>query len=99
MSKPLTYHVYSEFKNSNWYAYWDREFAKTKQHQLMLVWHINEADHVPYDYVTLKALLKERKAETGLPYMQKLSQYDIKEFIQICEEFCTDVDLEFDTKD
>lgn len=99
MSLPdLTYQVYSDFKTSDWYIYWDKEYAKIKKYQLLVVWYVGEDSPVHYDYVTLKLLLSNNKAETGLSYLHKLSKTNVSLFLTICEEFCVDVEREFSTK-
>lgn len=95
----LSYQIYSEFKDSDWYIYWDKEYSRVKKYQILVVWFAGEENYTYYDYVTLKALLKANKSQDGLQYVNKLSQKQIKEFIAICEEFCMDIELEFGTKD
>lgn len=100
MSQPdLSYQVYSEFKTSDWYIYWDKEYSKVKKYQLMVVWYVGEDNPVHYDYITLRALLAAKKAETGLSYLHKLTPDNIRVFLDVCEEFCMDIEREFGTKD
>lgn len=95
MNKDITYQVYSEFKTSDWYTYWDKAFAATKDYQRLIVWHIKADDQVIYDYVTLKKLMSNNKAVSGLPYGSTLSTSDIEYFKTICEEFLSDIDRHF----
>lgn len=96
----LSYQIYSEFKDSDWYIYWDRDYSCLKKYQLLVVWFAGEDGYTYYDYVTLKKLLGSSKTpETGLTYVGKLTKEQIKEFVAICEEWCADVDLEFGTED
>ncbi len=95
----LSYQIYSEFKNSDWYVYWDKEYSRLKNYQLFVVWFVSEENYTYYDYVTLKSLLKTKSPHKGLPYVDRLSQAQINEFIDICEEFCADIELEFSTED
>jgi hypothetical protein len=91
----LSYTIYSEFKDSDWYIYWDREFSRLKDYQLLVVWFVSEDNHTYYDYITLKKLLSSNTSQNGLQYVHKLSEKHIKDFVSICEEFCKDVDKEF----
>lgn len=93
----LTYQVYSDYKTSDWYIYWDKAFASTKDYQRLIVWHIKAEDQVIYDYVTLKKLLTKGTATTGLPYASMLGSDDIKYFASICDEFIADMDVNYDT--
>ena len=92
------YITYSEFKNSDWYIYWDTEFSRIKQYQLMVVWHIKAENYVYYDYVKLKELLSTNTAQNGLPYLSLLEPNSIEYFLRICHEFIADVDIRFGGK-
>lgn len=96
----LSYQIYSEFKDSDWYIYWDKEYSNLKKFQLLVVWFAGEDGYTYYDYVTLKKLMDTTQTpQTGLTYIGKLSPAQIKEFIAICNEWLADIDMEFDTKD
>ena len=95
----LSYQIYSEFKDSDWYIYWDKEFSRAKKYQLLVVWFVNEYEFVNYDYITLKKLIQADSAQNGLPYVNQLSESQIKEFLTICKEFIADIDLVFGTED
>lgn len=87
--------TYSEFKDSNWYIYWDTNYSQIKNYQLLIVWHIGQEQEVYYDYMHLEKLVKENNALTGLPYQDKLLKADKDMFNRICLEFVTDVELKF----
>lgn len=99
MNDDLDYQVYSDFKTSDWYIYWDKDYAYTKNSQMLVVWYIKVDNFTNYDYVTLTKLLKTDSAHHGLPYSATLSESAIKEFTSICKEFVADMDLEFGNED
>lgn len=92
----LSYQLYSEFKTSDWYIYWDKDHAYTKKNQLLVVWHVSSDNYVYYDYTNLKSLLASNTAQNGLPYMGNLSETSIEYFLSICQEFIADVDYEIE---
>ncbi len=89
------YRTYSEFKDSDWYIYWDKEFSRIKPYQILVVWYITGDSYVTYDYNRLSELLKENTAHTGLPFVSSLDDANIKYFTKICNEFIADVDYHF----
>lgn len=91
----LSYRLYSEWKTSNWYIYWDRDYAHIKDQQLLVVWYAKSDSCTYYDYVKLKQLLAEGTAQNGLTYANMLTPSDINEFKAICHEFVYDMDREF----
>lgn len=95
----LTYQVYSEFKTSDWYVYWDKEYSRAKMYQLLVVWHVKGDGYTNFDYTTLKKLLASNTAQNGLPYHSTLNKEAIKEFLAICNEFIADIDVEFGKED
>lgn len=99
MSNEPWYQIYSEFRDSDWYIYWDKEYSRAKKYQLLVVWHIKAETYVYYDYVTLKPLIAAGTAHTGLSYAPNLSSGAINEFTSICKEFLADIDVEFGKDD
>lgn len=98
MSKTeLSYQLYSEFKNSDWYIYWDRSYSKSKDLQLLVVWNACTDTCIYYDYIRLKEILKKNELNTTLPYLSKITDKSFDYFKSICEEFINDVNVEFDT--
>lgn len=94
----LSYQVYSEFKDSNWYVYWDKEYAYVKEHQLLIMWHIKDNENqIYYDYKHLKPQLADGKFVAFIKDMKVASQADIDELVKIAKEFLADIDVEFDT--
>lgn len=93
--KELSYQLYSEFKNSNWYIYWDKEYAYLKETQLLVVWHIASEVIAYYDYGRLEVLLKSDKMDETLPYFKTLPEDDKTLFTSICHEFIEDVNYKF----
>lgn len=87
--------TYSEFRDSNWYIYWDTGYSRVKNYQLLLVWHIEHEQEVYYDYMHLEKLVKANNACAGLSYRDKIPQEDKDIFSRICLEFVTDVEIKF----
>ena len=95
--KDPAYQVYSEFKNSDWYIYWDIGHSKGKENQLLVVWFIKSDHGAYYEYAALKLALAAGDAHKHLPASEKLSDDNIYEFTKICEEFVMDVNSKYDT--
>lgn len=86
---------YSDFKESNWYIYWDTGYSKIRKYQLLVVWHISHDQEVYYDYMHLHKLVEKNNALAGIPYRDKLPDDDKELFKRICSEFVYDVELEY----
>lgn len=96
--RELPYQVYSEFKDSNWYVYWDKEYAHTKELQLLIIWHIkDDTNQIYYDYKHLKPQLADGNFVKFIEGMKVASKEDIDELVKIAHEFIADLDVEFDT--
>ncbi len=94
----LSYQVYSDFKDSNWYVYWDKDYAYIKDAQLLVIWHAKADACVYYDYSHLKPHLKDGTFFKSLSQIaQSIPQSDMDELVKIANEFIADMDVEFDT--
>ena len=91
----LSYILYSEFKDSDWYIYWDKEYAHLKDSQLLVVWYAKYENYTYFDYGHLIKLMKSKSVANSLPYSALLKEADALYFKRICEEFITDVDILF----
>lgn len=99
MNKNEISHIpYSSFSNSNWYIYWDKDYAHMQEQQLLVVWHNGSEALAFYDHGKLEELVEEGGIEGTLPYYNSLPEEDKEEFISICYEFIEDVKYEFKRK-
>lgn len=74
-----TLNTYLEFRNSNWYAYWDTDTAPVDYRQQLLAWHIDLPDHVlEFSFKPLQLKLKSGEfVKDILALSPKISQTDV----------------------
>ena len=94
-SEDLSYQVYTDFRDSNWYIYWDKLYAHIKPHQLLVVWHITQDSGTNFDYITLKNLITDNTVKNVFSYADTLNNEDFVMFLRICSEFIDDMDSKF----
>jgi hypothetical protein len=75
---PDTVKTYLEFRNSNWYVYWDTDTAPVDYRQELLAWHIDLPDHVlEFAYKPLREKLHGQTfVKEILALSPKISQED-----------------------
>lgn len=96
--KELSYQIYSEFKDSDWYIYWDKEYARIKKHQLLVVWYAKSDAYAYFDYMNLTARVEKGDVLTALPYTKNLSEKEKTYVLSIFKEWLSDMDAQFKDK-
>jgi hypothetical protein len=96
--KELSYQIYSEFKDSDWYIYWDKEYARVKKHQLLVVWYAKSDAYAYFDYMNLVALMEKGDVLSALPYTKNLPPEQTNYVLSIFNEWISDMDEVFKDK-
>jgi len=97
--KELSYQIYSEFKDSDWYIYWDKDYAHVKKHQLLVVWYIKSDTYAYFDYMNMSSLMEKGDVLSALPYLKGLPPEQGNYALSIFREWLCDMDIHFKDKD